>query len=259
MKVGSGATGWPLGWTERVTVGKPSAGSRCPPTPHCPAPPAQKAESEELETQKPQVKLRRTVSEVVRPASTPPIIASAIKDDDDEDRIIAELEVSAGGAAGCPSLPAPQAMPTLPCPLTRGCSRHLRGTPRDQVPGTASQASARQRASPSSPARRQKHGAAGMGGTERLHPAGPLAGSGCCVPGSPSLFSTSTPSWALSQTHLVFNAARLQLEVCRDLCRGHPAESPPEMLSRGSETPPSWLYPMSSPVCCGQGAPVGCG
>lgn len=54
----------------------------------------QKAESEELETQKPQVKLRRTVSEVVRPASTPPIIASAIKDDDDEDRIIAELEVS---------------------------------------------------------------------------------------------------------------------------------------------------------------------
>ncbi|NXG38796.1 SRCN1 inhibitor, partial [Dromaius novaehollandiae] len=52
-----------------------------------------KAESEELEIQKPQVKLRRTVSEVVRPASTPPIIASAIKDDDDEDRIIAELEV----------------------------------------------------------------------------------------------------------------------------------------------------------------------
>ncbi|NXP50370.1 SRCN1 inhibitor, partial [Heliornis fulica] len=73
-----------------------------------------KAESEELETQKPQVKLRRTVSEVVRPASTPPIIASAIKDDDDEDRIIAELEVSAGGAAGRPSLPAPEAMPTLP-------------------------------------------------------------------------------------------------------------------------------------------------
>uniref|UniRef100_A0A8C3SPF4 SRC kinase signaling inhibitor 1 n=1 Tax=Chelydra serpentina TaxID=8475 RepID=A0A8C3SPF4_CHESE len=51
-----------------------------------------KAESEELEPQKPQVKLRRTVSEVARPASTPPIIASAIKDDDEEDRIIAELE-----------------------------------------------------------------------------------------------------------------------------------------------------------------------
>ncbi|XP_063314890.1 SRC kinase signaling inhibitor 1 isoform X3 [Pelobates fuscus] len=52
-----------------------------------------KSDSEELESQKPQVKLRRTVSEVVRPASTPPIIGSGIKDDDDEDRIIAELEV----------------------------------------------------------------------------------------------------------------------------------------------------------------------
>ncbi|XP_058140096.1 SRC kinase signaling inhibitor 1 isoform X12 [Dasypus novemcinctus] len=51
-----------------------------------------KAESEELEVQKPQVKLRRAVSEVARPASTPPIMASAIKDEDDEDRIIAELE-----------------------------------------------------------------------------------------------------------------------------------------------------------------------
>lgn len=203
------------------------------------------------------MKLRRTVSEVVRPASTPPIIASAIKDDDDEDRIIAELEVSAGGAAGCPSLPAPQAMPTLPCPLTRGCSRHLRGTPQDQVPGTPSQASARQRASPSSPARRQEHGAAGMGGTERLHPAGPLAGSGCCVPGSPSLFSTSTPSWALSQTHLVFNAARLQLEVCRDLCRGHPAESPPETPSQGSETPPKLAVPHVLPCLLRSGCPSG--
>ncbi|NXO07420.1 SRCN1 inhibitor, partial [Oriolus oriolus] len=64
-----------------------------------------KAESEELETQKPQVKLRRTVSEVVRPASTPPIIASAIKDDDDEDRIIAELEVFQR-SSGSPFLPA---------------------------------------------------------------------------------------------------------------------------------------------------------
>ncbi|NXU53888.1 SRCN1 inhibitor, partial [Turnix velox] len=63
-----------------------------------------KAESEELETQKPQVKLRRTVSEVVRPASTPPIIASAIKDEDDEDRIIAELEVFERSSAS-PFLP----------------------------------------------------------------------------------------------------------------------------------------------------------
>ncbi|XP_068067927.1 SRC kinase signaling inhibitor 1 isoform X2 [Anomalospiza imberbis] len=51
-----------------------------------------KAESEELETPKPQVKLRRAVSEVARPASTPPVIASGLKDDDDEERILAELE-----------------------------------------------------------------------------------------------------------------------------------------------------------------------
>ncbi|KAG6938376.1 SRC kinase signaling inhibitor 1 [Chelydra serpentina] len=63
-----------------------------------------KAESEELEPQKPQVKLRRTVSEVARPASTPPIIASAIKDDDEEDRIIAELEVFQR-SSGSPFIP----------------------------------------------------------------------------------------------------------------------------------------------------------
>ncbi|XP_067397287.1 SRC kinase signaling inhibitor 1 isoform X6 [Emydura macquarii macquarii] len=63
-----------------------------------------KAESEELEPQKPQVKLRRTVSEVTRPASTPPIIASAIKDDDEEDRIIAELEVFQR-SSGSPFIP----------------------------------------------------------------------------------------------------------------------------------------------------------
>ncbi|NWV69548.1 SRCN1 inhibitor, partial [Malurus elegans] len=69
-----------------------------------------KAESEELESPKPQVKLRRTVSEVVRPASTPPIIASAIKDDDDEDRIIAELEVFQRSSAP-PPLPGPHRDP----------------------------------------------------------------------------------------------------------------------------------------------------
>uniref|UniRef100_A0A8C3URW4 SRC kinase signaling inhibitor 1 n=1 Tax=Catharus ustulatus TaxID=91951 RepID=A0A8C3URW4_CATUS len=58
-----------------------------------------KAESEELEPQKPPVKLRRAVSEVARavsevtrPASTPPVIASAVRDEDDEERIMAELE-----------------------------------------------------------------------------------------------------------------------------------------------------------------------
>ncbi|XP_039560625.1 SRC kinase signaling inhibitor 1 isoform X5 [Passer montanus] len=69
-----------------------------------------KAESEELETPKPQVKLRRAVSEVVRPASTPPIIASAVKDDDDEDRIIAELEVFQRSSAS-PLLPEPRCDP----------------------------------------------------------------------------------------------------------------------------------------------------
>ncbi|XP_063034862.1 SRC kinase signaling inhibitor 1 isoform X2 [Melospiza melodia melodia] len=69
-----------------------------------------KAESEELETPKPQVKLRRAVSEVVRPASTPPIIASAVKDDDDEDRIIAELEVFQRSSAS-PFLPVPRCEP----------------------------------------------------------------------------------------------------------------------------------------------------
>nr|XP_009935483.1 PREDICTED: SRC kinase signaling inhibitor 1 [Opisthocomus hoazin] len=80
-----------------------------------------KAESEELETQKPQVKLRRTVSEVVRPASTPPIIASAIKDDDDEDRIIAELEVFQRSSAS-PSLPKLRYDPLAAAvsPATRG-------------------------------------------------------------------------------------------------------------------------------------------
>lgn len=72
----------------------------------------QKAESEELEVQKPQVKLRRTVSEVVRPASTPPIMASAIKDEDDEERIIAELEV---GQAGLNAASAPPGSLTSLC------------------------------------------------------------------------------------------------------------------------------------------------
>lgn len=40
------------------------------------------------------VKLRRTPSDAPRPASTPPVIAaSAVQDEDDEEKIIAELEV----------------------------------------------------------------------------------------------------------------------------------------------------------------------
>lgn len=40
------------------------------------------------------VKLRKTTSDSPRPASTPPtIVASAVQDEDDEEKIIAELEV----------------------------------------------------------------------------------------------------------------------------------------------------------------------
>lgn len=43
---------------------------------------------------KPLVKLRRTPSDTPRPASTPPVIAaSGVQDEDDEEKIIAELEV----------------------------------------------------------------------------------------------------------------------------------------------------------------------
>lgn len=125
-------------------LGHPSAA----PAPHRPAPP-QKAESEELETQKPQVKLRRTVSEVVRPASTPPIIASAIKDDDDEDRIIAELEVSVAGGGWV----------AMPPGICRSSSR---SDPR---------AAAQWWLSPSSPRPQQEHGATGTGSMEQSHPA----------------------------------------------------------------------------------------
>ncbi|XP_053425628.1 SRC kinase signaling inhibitor 1 isoform X9 [Nycticebus coucang] len=83
-----------------------------------------KAESEELEVQKPQVKLRRAVSEVARPASTPPIMASAIKDEDDEDRIIAELEVfERSSVSSLPPTPRRQLIPTLLSPQDLGPPR----------------------------------------------------------------------------------------------------------------------------------------
>ncbi|XP_071262172.1 SRC kinase signaling inhibitor 1-like isoform X2 [Salvelinus alpinus] len=53
-----------------------------------------KSEVEEAEAQKPYVKLRRTVSENPRPASTPPTIASGDKEEGEEDKIAAELELS---------------------------------------------------------------------------------------------------------------------------------------------------------------------
>uniref|UniRef100_A0A3Q3IZ06 Actin interacting protein 3-like C-terminal domain-containing protein n=1 Tax=Monopterus albus TaxID=43700 RepID=A0A3Q3IZ06_MONAL len=52
-----------------------------------------KSESEETEGQKPHVKLRRAVSENPRPASTPPTLASEDKEEGEEEKIAAELEV----------------------------------------------------------------------------------------------------------------------------------------------------------------------
>ncbi|XP_027140826.1 SRC kinase signaling inhibitor 1 isoform X2 [Larimichthys crocea] len=52
-----------------------------------------KSESEETEGQKPHVKLRRAVSENPRPASTPPTLASGDKEEREEEKIAAELEL----------------------------------------------------------------------------------------------------------------------------------------------------------------------
>uniref|UniRef100_A0A8D3DXQ8 SRC kinase signaling inhibitor 1a n=1 Tax=Scophthalmus maximus TaxID=52904 RepID=A0A8D3DXQ8_SCOMX len=53
-----------------------------------------KSESEETEGQKPHIKLRRAVSENPRPASTPPTLASGDREEGEEERIAAELEVN---------------------------------------------------------------------------------------------------------------------------------------------------------------------
>ncbi|KAJ3600441.1 hypothetical protein NHX12_031424 [Muraenolepis orangiensis] len=52
-----------------------------------------KTESEESEGQKPHVKLRRAASESQRPASTPPSLASGDREETEEDKIAAELEL----------------------------------------------------------------------------------------------------------------------------------------------------------------------
>ncbi|XP_035852961.1 SRC kinase signaling inhibitor 1 isoform X2 [Sander lucioperca] len=63
-----------------------------------------KSESEETEGQKPHVKLRRTLSENPRPASTPPTLASGDKEEGEEERIAAELELSSCALADCSKL-----------------------------------------------------------------------------------------------------------------------------------------------------------
>uniref|UniRef100_A0A3Q4BXL6 Uncharacterized protein n=1 Tax=Mola mola TaxID=94237 RepID=A0A3Q4BXL6_MOLML len=58
-----------------------------------------KSESEETEGQKPHVKLRRAVTENPRPASTPPTLAHGDKEEREEEKIAAELEVLHSSAA----------------------------------------------------------------------------------------------------------------------------------------------------------------
>ncbi|XP_058624728.1 SRC kinase signaling inhibitor 1 isoform X4 [Onychostoma macrolepis] len=51
-----------------------------------------KSESEETDSQKPHVKLRRSISEAPRPASTPPTIAGGEREEGNEEKFAAELE-----------------------------------------------------------------------------------------------------------------------------------------------------------------------
>ncbi|XP_042575792.1 SRC kinase signaling inhibitor 1-like isoform X14 [Cyprinus carpio] len=57
-----------------------------------------KSESEETDSQKPHVKLRRSISEVPRPASTPPTIAGGEREEGNEEKLAAELETGGGKA-----------------------------------------------------------------------------------------------------------------------------------------------------------------
>ncbi|XP_036943866.1 SRC kinase signaling inhibitor 1 isoform X4 [Acanthopagrus latus] len=73
-----------------------------------------KSESEETEAQKPHVKLRRAVSENPRPASTPPTLASGDKEEREEDKIAAELELFERAPLRL-TLPSPLPMLVSPC------------------------------------------------------------------------------------------------------------------------------------------------
>ncbi|KAF4115935.1 hypothetical protein G5714_003424 [Onychostoma macrolepis] len=57
-----------------------------------------KSESEETDSQKPHVKLRRSISEAPRPASTPPTIAGGEREEGNEEKFAAELETGGGKA-----------------------------------------------------------------------------------------------------------------------------------------------------------------
>nr|XP_046272567.1 SRC kinase signaling inhibitor 1 isoform X5 [Scatophagus argus] len=72
-----------------------------------------KSESEETEGQKPHIKLRRAVSENPRPASTPPTLASEDKEDKEEEKIAAELELFERAPLRL-ALPSPLPLPISP-------------------------------------------------------------------------------------------------------------------------------------------------
>ncbi|XP_035766778.1 SRC kinase signaling inhibitor 1 [Neolamprologus brichardi] len=75
-----------------------------------------KAESEETEGQKPHIKLRRTVSENPRPSSTPPTLASENKEEREEEKIAAELELFERAPHRF-SMPAPRSLLVSPCSM----------------------------------------------------------------------------------------------------------------------------------------------
>ncbi|XP_048052310.1 SRC kinase signaling inhibitor 1-like isoform X13 [Megalobrama amblycephala] len=68
-----------------------------------------KSESEESESQKPHVKLRRSISEAPRPASTPPTIAGGEREEGDDEKLAAELELFERYLT--PPLPSPRKHP----------------------------------------------------------------------------------------------------------------------------------------------------
>ncbi|XP_035037374.2 SRC kinase signaling inhibitor 1 isoform X4 [Hippoglossus stenolepis] len=93
-----------------------------------------KSESEETEGQKPHIKLRRTVSENPRPASTPPTLASGDKEEGEEERIAAELELFERVPLRL-TLPPPHPLPVSPHSRKSKPPRRLDLWP-SQVPGT---------------------------------------------------------------------------------------------------------------------------
>ncbi|XP_045576520.1 SRC kinase signaling inhibitor 1 isoform X3 [Salmo salar] len=99
-----------------------------------------KSEAEEAEAQKPHVKLRRTVSENPRPASTPPTIASGDKEEGEEDKIAAELELFQRAPLRL-SHPPPLSLPSAPRSRTSVPPSSLDLWPRG-APGTKAQSMA---------------------------------------------------------------------------------------------------------------------